>query len=230
LDEYKILHHITLPKSDLNLDCGDVTDRRQIRKKLECKNFQWYLNNIYPELMDPAEGDFAFGSLLWNHPTWLKCLDRSAPGEELLIGSQMCLQTYYPQRFRLSSKGHLAQDDFCLTMNSKEEVLEGVVNQVIIEKIQGIKEKKGEETKFFITSRLCVEGGTDDQQLWERHRPPRKVYEETGLAGFQIRLIAKNTYCFDTSKIESIGALVAKECDVKSKFQRFQFDYQIVKV
>ena len=72
---------------------------------------------------------------------------------------------------RLSSKGHLAQDDFCLTMSSKEEVLEGVVNQDIIEKIQ----KKGEETKFFITSRLCVEEGTDDQQLWERHRPPRKV-------------------------------------------------------
>ena len=45
-----------------------------------------------------------------------------------------------------------------------------------------------------------------------------------------MRLIAKNNYCFDTSKIESIGALVAKECDVTSKFQRFQFDYQIVKV
>ena len=82
------------------LDCGDVTGRRQIRKRLECKNFQWYLNNVYPELMVPAEGDFAFGSLHWNHPTWLRCLDRLAPGEELLIGSQMCLQTYYPQRFR----------------------------------------------------------------------------------------------------------------------------------
>ena len=76
---------------------------------------------------------------------------------------------------RLSSKGHLAQDDFCLTMSSKEDVLEGIVNQDIIGKIQGIKEKKGEETKFFITSRLCVEEGTDDQQLWERYRPPRKV-------------------------------------------------------
>ena len=81
---------------------------------------------------------------------------------------------------RLSSKGHLAQDDFCLTMSTKEEVLEGVVNQDIIGKIQGIKEKKGEETKFFITSRLCVEEGTDDQQLWERHRPPRKV-NSTGM-------------------------------------------------
>ena len=95
-DEYTITSILCI----LVLDCGDVADRRQIRKKLECKNFHWYINNIYPELMVPAEGDFAFGSLHWNHPTWLKCLDRLAPGEELLIGSQMCLQTYYPQRFR----------------------------------------------------------------------------------------------------------------------------------
>ena len=81
-------------------ECGNVTERRQIRHTLQCKNFNWYLNNIYPELMVPGEGDFAFGSIHWNLPTWLKCLDRLAPGEELMIGSMNCLQTYYPQRFR----------------------------------------------------------------------------------------------------------------------------------
>ena len=50
--------------------------------------------------MIPGQGDFAFGQLHWNGPSWLKCLDTLAPGVEMTIGTQRCLQTYYPQRFR----------------------------------------------------------------------------------------------------------------------------------
>ena len=56
--------------------------------------------NVYPELMIPGQGDFAFGQIHWNDPSWLKCLDSLAPGVEMTIGTQRCLQTYYPQRFR----------------------------------------------------------------------------------------------------------------------------------
>ena len=86
--------------SIISLDCGSVEERRKIRNDLKCKDFHWYINNIYPELMVPANGDFAFGTIHWEHPTWLKCIDSLAPGEEILIGSLNCLQTYYPQRFR----------------------------------------------------------------------------------------------------------------------------------
>ena len=57
-----------------------------------------------------------------------------------------------------------------------------------------------------------------------------QVYEETGLRGYQVRLISQKDVCFDTSEMENIRVLVAKKCDVRSEFQRFQFDYQIVKV
>jgi polypeptide N-acetylgalactosaminyltransferase len=28
---------------------GDISDRLAIRKRLECKSFEWFLTNIYPE-------------------------------------------------------------------------------------------------------------------------------------------------------------------------------------
>lgn len=36
------------------VDYGDISDRLQLKRKLHCKPFSWYLKNIYPELDMPG--------------------------------------------------------------------------------------------------------------------------------------------------------------------------------
>ncbi|XP_036354781.1 polypeptide N-acetylgalactosaminyltransferase 11-like [Octopus sinensis] len=38
-----------------NLDYGDISERLEIRKRLKCHSFEWYLNNVYPSMFNPEK-------------------------------------------------------------------------------------------------------------------------------------------------------------------------------
>lgn len=101
------------PALEHNPVIGDLTHRKQLRQKLRCQSFKWYLDNVYPEKFIPDENVFAYGQV---RNKFEMCLDDLQLGDDKVgpLGLYQChpyLAT--SQYFSLSSKGELRKEAFC---------------------------------------------------------------------------------------------------------------------
>ncbi|XP_050446110.1 polypeptide N-acetylgalactosaminyltransferase 1-like [Cataglyphis hispanica] len=93
---------------------GDISERLELRKRLKCKSFKWYLDNIYPEKFIPDENVVAYGRVRLRSKQL--CLDNLQHEEDkpYNLGLYSCHTKLYPsQFFSLSNSGELRKEDTC---------------------------------------------------------------------------------------------------------------------
>uniref|UniRef100_A0A8C5DJ36 Polypeptide N-acetylgalactosaminyltransferase n=1 Tax=Gouania willdenowi TaxID=441366 RepID=A0A8C5DJ36_GOUWI len=58
MDDFRLFYYSARPAAR-----GNIRGRVELRKKLKCKSFQWYLDNVYPELKVPDDSDSRSGPI-----------------------------------------------------------------------------------------------------------------------------------------------------------------------
>ncbi|KAG4066660.1 hypothetical protein HA402_007296 [Bradysia odoriphaga] len=105
-------------------DFGDISSRVELRNRLECKTFKWYLDNIYPELFIPGEA-VASGEIRNMAYDGRTCLDSPARKKDLrkAVGLYPCHNQGGNQYWMLSKTGEIRRDEACLDYSGGDVVL-----------------------------------------------------------------------------------------------------------
>ncbi|KAH9415089.1 hypothetical protein DERP_006175 [Dermatophagoides pteronyssinus] len=100
----------------------DVSSRIELRKRLNCKSFQWYLENIYTEKKYIYDQDvIAYGTV--RNPITNLCMDNLNKAEEKKheMGVYECmdvpLDEWTNQMFSFMKNGYIRREEGCLTID-----------------------------------------------------------------------------------------------------------------
>lgn len=122
-DEWTMFFYYLYPQT-LEGKTGDVDARRELRKKLNCKSFRWYLENIYPETSIPQDKRH-MGQV--EHTNSYKCLDSTdihSPFTRVEANLRHCFWNQHPhlayQMFLVNRKDQITLNGHCLDYDKLE--------------------------------------------------------------------------------------------------------------
>ncbi|XP_076095035.1 polypeptide N-acetylgalactosaminyltransferase 13-like isoform X3 [Mytilus galloprovincialis] len=114
MDEYKDFFYKINP-GVRSTSYGDVKERQSMRKRLQCKSFRWYLENVYPESQLPLDY-FALGEI--RNKATNKCIDSMGRKSGEKTGLVHCHSQGGNQIFSYTKKKALQTDDVCLDVSA----------------------------------------------------------------------------------------------------------------
>ncbi|PIK35507.1 putative polypeptide N-acetylgalactosaminyltransferase 1-like, partial [Apostichopus japonicus] len=155
MDDYKKFYYKINP-GVRNTEYGDVTQRKELRKDLQCHTFEWYLENVYPE----SQFRLAFENIgeIRNIAT-RKCLDNMGRKEHEKLGFYACHGQGGNQIFALTKNNEIQHDDLCLDAAPRGGAAEAITMYKCHGK-RGNQEwifKKTEKTIIHAPSGFCLD-------------------------------------------------------------------------
>ncbi|XP_077176118.1 polypeptide N-acetylgalactosaminyltransferase 5 [Paroedura picta] len=116
MDEYKDLfyghgYHLILK----NLDVGNLTQQMELRKRLQCKSFKWYLENVYPDI----EAPLVKASGLIVNVALSKCITV----RESVLALETCDVNNKNQKFNYTWLRLIQHGDLCLALTDAKGTL-----------------------------------------------------------------------------------------------------------
>ncbi|CAN7985646.1 unnamed protein product, partial [Ixodes hexagonus] len=122
LDEYAKYYYQRIGH-DLG-DFGDVSPRKELRKQLKCRSFDWYVRTIYPELFVPGDA-LASGEVRNKGEGGHTCLDSPASRDNMhkAVGMYPCHGQGGNQYWMLSREGEIRRDEACLDYAGDDVIL-----------------------------------------------------------------------------------------------------------
>ncbi|XP_015795422.1 polypeptide N-acetylgalactosaminyltransferase 13-like isoform X2 [Tetranychus urticae] len=126
LRRYKMFYYLAFPKT-ASIDRGNTVWRRSHQQALNCKNFTWYLTNVYPETGFPLYYQ-SIGQI--EHTPSMLCFDlRTKINSDKSVTLKPCRlnhrpdSSYYLQIFIYTGNGTIRCDNWCLTGSKEMEKL-----------------------------------------------------------------------------------------------------------
>ncbi|KAK3755481.1 hypothetical protein QZH41_017635, partial [Actinostola sp. cb2023] len=113
MDDYKKFYYAARPMAR-SASFGNVMSRKELRSRLHCKPFKWYLETVYPELQIPDNQDISFGELKQGR----RCLDTLGNQAGGGVGTFDCHGQGGNQEWALTKKHTVRHLDLCLTIGS----------------------------------------------------------------------------------------------------------------
>lgn len=105
-------------------DFGDVSERLELREKLHCKPFSYFVKEVYPELFIPGES-VAYGEIRNEAPGVKMCLDSAARKTDFHkpLNVYACHGMGGNQYWLLSRDGEIRRDEACMDYAGRDIVL-----------------------------------------------------------------------------------------------------------
>jgi len=152
MDDYKKYYYAAVPLAK-NVAFGSIESRLDLKRNLQCKPFQWYLENVYPDLKIPDSQDITYGSIRQG----AFCLDTLGHLMDGTVGLYTCHGSGGNQEWSLTKSGTIKHSDLCLALENPTggaELRLKICNNSDMQKWKSTKDGKIQHSSY---NHLCLD-------------------------------------------------------------------------